>query len=103
MAFRALLLASTAALAVDATPIPSTFVDCRNRTKNWNGSDVNGINVMSWHIHYTKRTADMPRFYRAFVAQFQGLFDPNAPTDPEEAHVCPCTCCSCCCCVVLAC
>jgi hypothetical protein len=31
---------------------------------------------MSWHIHYTTVTEDMPRFYEAFLSRFADRFNP---------------------------
>ena len=48
-------------------------LDCRNRTWQEDGGD---LVVMSWHIHYTTNTTDMPRFQAEFIDHFLELFPP---------------------------
>jgi len=57
-------------LAFSAGAFP---VDCRNQTWKQDGGT---LEVMSWHIHYTTVTEDMPRFYEAFLSRFADRFNP---------------------------
>jgi len=57
-----------------------TNLDCRNRTSRDQGGD---LIVMSWHIHYTTNTSDMPRFEKEFTEKFAHLFPPSV--DPNTS------------------
>merc|ERR1712139_281516 len=56
-------------------------LDCRNRTSQEDGGD---LIVMSWHIHYTTNTSDMPRFQKEFTDRFADLFPPQVDPATED-------------------
>lgn len=61
--------------------------DCRNRTLEKYGGD---IHVMSWHIHYTTNTSDMPRFERQFTEHFYSFFAPAVQASWQKSRFnCP--------------
>jgi len=74
--------------SADGWDLPSTCVgQMWAKDSRWtfvgNYSEDSGHLVpMSWHIHYTTNSSDMPRFYRAMIERYQSHF-------PPTGHQCP--------------